>query len=104
MEERSLREDKLDDDRTLRMRLRALCASSSVFCTEPQIQCAKQLGPLLNVFMRSSWRHSLDCGWYRGKSNPLFHCFYDGTWSTVQGSFTAVCDFKDVLVFSYSNI
>lgn len=38
MEERSLREDKLDDDRTLRMRLRALCASSSVFCTEPQIQ------------------------------------------------------------------
>ncbi|XP_010436002.1 PREDICTED: uncharacterized membrane protein At3g27390-like [Camelina sativa] len=36
-----------------------------------------------------------------GKSNPLFHCFYDGTWSTVQGSFTVVCDFRDVCFHSY---
>ncbi|CAH8386116.1 unnamed protein product [Eruca vesicaria subsp. sativa] len=36
-----------------------------------------------------------------GKSNPLFHCFYDGTWSTVKGSFTVVCDFRDVCFHSY---
>nr|VDD61670.1 unnamed protein product [Brassica oleracea] len=36
-----------------------------------------------------------------GKSNPLFHCFYDGTWSTVKGCFTVVCDFRDVCFHSY---
>ncbi|KAJ0230937.1 Transmembrane protein [Hirschfeldia incana] len=36
-----------------------------------------------------------------GKSNPFFHCFYDGTWSTVKGSFTVVCDFRDVCFHSY---
>ncbi|KAL0725097.1 hypothetical protein Bca4012_039696 [Brassica carinata] len=36
-----------------------------------------------------------------GKSNPLFHCFYDGTWSTVKGSFTVVYDFRDVCFHSY---
>ncbi|XP_056847175.1 uncharacterized membrane protein At3g27390 isoform X2 [Raphanus sativus] len=36
-----------------------------------------------------------------GKSNPFFHCFYDGTWSTVKGSLTVVCDFKDVCFHSY---
>ncbi|KAF8104328.1 hypothetical protein N665_0174s0014 [Sinapis alba] len=37
----------------------------------------------------------------QGKPNPLFHCFYDGTWSTVKGSFTVVCDFRDVCFHSY---
>ncbi|CAH2080097.1 unnamed protein product [Thlaspi arvense] len=39
-----------------------------------------------------------------GKSNPFLHCFYDGTWSTVKGSFTVVCDFKDVCFHSYFSL
>ncbi|KAL0662477.1 hypothetical protein Bca4012_099314 [Brassica carinata] len=39
-----------------------------------------------------------------GKSNPLFHCFYDGTWSTVKGCFTVVCDFRDVCFHSYFSL
>ncbi|XP_030450347.2 uncharacterized membrane protein At3g27390-like isoform X1 [Syzygium oleosum] len=35
------------------------------------------------------------------KTNEFFHCFYDGTWSTVKGSFTIVRDFKDVCFHSY---
>ncbi|KAI4320158.1 hypothetical protein MLD38_033664 [Melastoma candidum] len=36
-----------------------------------------------------------------GKSNRIFRCFYDGTWSIVKGSFTAVRDFLDVCYHSY---
>ncbi|MBA0701747.1 hypothetical protein Goari_026884, partial [Gossypium aridum] len=36
-----------------------------------------------------------------GKTNVFIHCFYDGTWSTIKGSFTVVKDFKDVCVHSY---
>uniref|UniRef100_A0A1J3HE13 Putative membrane protein n=1 Tax=Noccaea caerulescens TaxID=107243 RepID=A0A1J3HE13_NOCCA len=39
-----------------------------------------------------------------GKSYPFFHCFYDGTWSTVQRSFTVVRDFKDVCFHSYFSL
>ncbi|EOA23702.1 hypothetical protein CARUB_v10016910mg [Capsella rubella] len=39
-----------------------------------------------------------------GKPYPFFHCFYDGTWSTVQRSFTVVCDFKDVCFHSYFSL
>ncbi|XP_022774322.1 uncharacterized membrane protein At3g27390-like isoform X2 [Durio zibethinus] len=36
-----------------------------------------------------------------GKTNVFIHCFYDGTWSTIKGSFTVVRDFKDVCFHSY---
>ncbi|XVF60146.1 hypothetical protein PTKIN_Ptkin08bG0020500 [Pterospermum kingtungense] len=36
-----------------------------------------------------------------GKTNVFFHCFYDGTWSTIEGSFTVIRDFKDVCFHSY---
>ncbi|XP_030544772.2 uncharacterized membrane protein At3g27390-like [Rhodamnia argentea] len=36
-----------------------------------------------------------------GKTDEFFHCFYDGTWSTVKGSFTVVRDFMDVCFHSY---
>ncbi|KAF5746916.1 hypothetical protein HS088_TW06G01092 [Tripterygium wilfordii] len=39
-----------------------------------------------------------------GKSNQLLHCFYDGTISTVKGSFTVVRDFGDVCYHSYFSI
>ncbi|XP_031405550.1 uncharacterized membrane protein At3g27390-like isoform X1 [Punica granatum] len=39
-----------------------------------------------------------------GKTNEIFHCFYDGTWSTIQGSFTVVRDFMDVSLHSYLSI
>ncbi|KAJ0053803.1 hypothetical protein Pint_02874 [Pistacia integerrima] len=39
-----------------------------------------------------------------GKENNLFHCFYDGTWSTVKGSFTVVRDFLDVCFHSYFSV
>ncbi|CAN8253759.1 unnamed protein product [Cochlearia groenlandica] len=39
-----------------------------------------------------------------GKSYPFFHCFYDGTWSTVERSFTVVRDFKDVCFHSYFSL
>ncbi|KAL1218612.1 putative membrane protein [Cardamine amara subsp. amara] len=39
-----------------------------------------------------------------GKSYQFFHCFYDGTWSSIQRSFTVVCDFKDVCFHSYFSI
>lgn len=39
-----------------------------------------------------------------GKANDLFHCFYDGTWSTVKHSFTIVRDFKDVCFYSYFSL
>ncbi|EOA16296.1 hypothetical protein CARUB_v10004439mg [Capsella rubella] len=90
--------------------------------------CAKQLGPILKLFLClclplavilwlvvSIIGSVLGGAIYgflspifatfdavgEGKSNPLFHCFYDGTWSTVQGSFTVVCDFRDVCFHSY---
>ncbi|XP_065044811.1 uncharacterized membrane protein At3g27390-like isoform X1 [Musa acuminata AAA Group] len=39
-----------------------------------------------------------------GKANNLIHCFLDGTWSTIKGSFTVVRDFKDVCFHSYFSI
>ncbi|GKV07857.1 hypothetical protein SLEP1_g19566 [Rubroshorea leprosula] len=39
-----------------------------------------------------------------GKTNVFFHCFYDGTWSTIEGSFTVVKDFKDVCFHSYFSV
>ncbi|KAL5793306.1 hypothetical protein ACOSP7_001900 [Xanthoceras sorbifolium] len=39
-----------------------------------------------------------------GKTNVFFHCFYDGTWSTVKGSCTVVRDFADVCSDSYFSI
>ncbi|KAK2661592.1 hypothetical protein Ddye_000166 [Dipteronia dyeriana] len=39
-----------------------------------------------------------------GKTNVFFHCFYDGTWSTVKGSCTFVRDFGDVCSHSYFSI
>ncbi|KAM7279033.1 hypothetical protein ACFE04_006167 [Oxalis oulophora] len=39
-----------------------------------------------------------------GKSNTFSHCVYDGTWSTVKGSFTTVRDVRDVLFHSYFSI
>ncbi|XVF13979.1 hypothetical protein REPUB_Repub09cG0016800 [Reevesia pubescens] len=36
-----------------------------------------------------------------GKTNVFIHCFYDGTWSTIKGSFTVVRDFSDVCFHSY---
>ncbi|KAJ4826270.1 hypothetical protein Tsubulata_018666 [Turnera subulata] len=39
-----------------------------------------------------------------GKSNVLYHCFYDGTWDTVKGSCTVVRDFQDVCYHSYLSV
>ncbi|CAH2045202.1 unnamed protein product [Thlaspi arvense] len=39
-----------------------------------------------------------------GKPYPFFHCFYDGTWSSVERSFTIVRDFKDVCFHSYFSL
>ncbi|KAI9176440.1 hypothetical protein LWI28_002876 [Acer negundo] len=39
-----------------------------------------------------------------GKTNGFFHCFYDGTWSTVKDSCTFVRDFWDVCSHSYFSI
>ena len=39
-----------------------------------------------------------------GKPYPFFHCFYDGTWSTLKRSFTVVRDFKDVCFHSYFSL
>ncbi|KAJ7970722.1 Steroid nuclear receptor, ligand-binding [Quillaja saponaria] len=39
-----------------------------------------------------------------GKTNEFFHCFYDGTWSTIKGSFTIVRDLRDVCFHSYFSV
>lgn len=39
-----------------------------------------------------------------GKTNQLYHCFYDGTVSTVKGSFTVVRDFRDVCYHTYFSV
>ncbi|PIA51473.1 hypothetical protein AQUCO_01100365v1 [Aquilegia coerulea] len=39
-----------------------------------------------------------------GKSNAFYHCIYDGTLSTVKGSFTVVRDFMDVCFHSYFSV
>ncbi|XP_021890401.1 uncharacterized membrane protein At3g27390 [Carica papaya] len=39
-----------------------------------------------------------------GKSNMFFHCFFDGTWSTVKGSITVVRDFRDVCLITYFSL
>ncbi|XP_047310690.1 uncharacterized membrane protein At3g27390-like [Impatiens glandulifera] len=36
-----------------------------------------------------------------GKTDPFFHCIYDGTWDTIKGSCAVVTDFKDVCFHSY---
>ncbi|KAJ4963704.1 hypothetical protein NE237_023643 [Protea cynaroides] len=35
------------------------------------------------------------------ESKKFFHCIVDGTWGTIKGSCTVVCDFKDVCYHSY---
>ncbi|KAG6486098.1 uncharacterized membrane protein At3g27390-like [Zingiber officinale] len=39
-----------------------------------------------------------------GKANNFLHCFMDGTWSTIERSFTVVRDFRDVCFYSYFSI
>lgn len=39
-----------------------------------------------------------------GKTDEFIHCFVDGTWSTIEGSFTVVRDLKDVCFHSYFSI
>lgn len=39
-----------------------------------------------------------------GKTDKFFHCFHDGTWSTIQRSFTIVRDFRDCCFYSYFSI
>ncbi|KAJ0972826.1 hypothetical protein J5N97_020785 [Dioscorea zingiberensis] len=39
-----------------------------------------------------------------GKTNVFFHCFWDGTWDTIKGSFTVVRDFNDVAFHSYFSV
>ncbi|XP_056696319.1 uncharacterized membrane protein At3g27390 isoform X1 [Spinacia oleracea] len=39
-----------------------------------------------------------------GKEDEFYHCVYDGTWSTIQGCFTVIRDFKDVCFHSYFSI
>ncbi|XVF57896.1 hypothetical protein PTKIN_Ptkin07bG0019500 [Pterospermum kingtungense] len=36
-----------------------------------------------------------------GKTSVFIHCFFDGTWSTIKGSFTIIRDFNDVCFLSY---
>ncbi|KAJ1399575.1 putative membrane protein [Sesbania bispinosa] len=38
------------------------------------------------------------------KDDKLYHCFIDGTWSTIQGSCMAVRDVKDVCFYSYFSV
>ncbi|KAI4375354.1 hypothetical protein MLD38_013237 [Melastoma candidum] len=40
----------------------------------------------------------------KGKANDVFHCFYDGTWSTIERSMTIVRDFWDICCHSYFSI
>ncbi|MBA0842295.1 hypothetical protein Goarm_002130 [Gossypium armourianum] len=40
----------------------------------------------------------------KGKTNVFVHCFYDGTLSTISGSFTVVRDFYDVCFHSYVSL
>ncbi|KAH9624816.1 hypothetical protein KSS87_018132 [Heliosperma pusillum] len=39
-----------------------------------------------------------------GKTDDFYHSIYDGTWSTVQGCFTVIRDFRDVCFHSYFSI
>ncbi|GAU29000.1 hypothetical protein TSUD_165180 [Trifolium subterraneum] len=39
-----------------------------------------------------------------GKDDKLFHCFVDGTWSTIERSFMVVRDLKDVCFLSYFSV
>ncbi|XP_057983517.1 uncharacterized membrane protein At3g27390 isoform X2 [Malania oleifera] len=39
-----------------------------------------------------------------GKTNEFFHCIYDGTWTTVQGTCTVIRDFMDVCFHSYFSL
>ncbi|CAI9758552.1 unnamed protein product [Fraxinus pennsylvanica] len=39
-----------------------------------------------------------------GKTDKLYHCICDGTWDTVEGSFTIIRDFMDVGYHSYFSI
>ncbi|KAJ6821329.1 putative membrane protein-like [Iris pallida] len=39
-----------------------------------------------------------------GKTDDFIHCFVDGTWSTIKGSFTVVRDLKDLCFHSYFSI
>ncbi|KAK5835750.1 hypothetical protein F383_18940 [Gossypium arboreum] len=40
----------------------------------------------------------------KGKTNVFVHCFYDGTLSSISGSFTVVRDFYDVCFHSYVSL
>ncbi|KAK1314493.1 putative membrane protein [Acorus calamus] len=39
-----------------------------------------------------------------GKDNKFIHCIWDGTWSTIKGSFTVVRDFTDTCFHSYFSV
>ncbi|CAJ2669697.1 unnamed protein product [Trifolium pratense] len=39
-----------------------------------------------------------------GKDDKLYHCFADGTWSTIERSFMVVRDLKDVCFLSYFSV
>ncbi|XP_074274977.1 putative membrane protein At3g27390 [Silene latifolia] len=39
-----------------------------------------------------------------GKTDEFYHSIYDGTWSTVEGCFTVIRDFRDVCFHSYFSI
>lgn len=39
-----------------------------------------------------------------GKTNEFYHCIYDGTWDTVETSFTVVRDLRDVCFHSYFSV
>ncbi|KAL2621800.1 hypothetical protein R1flu_002005 [Riccia fluitans] len=38
-----------------------------------------------------------------GRERKSYHCFVDGTWSTLKGSCTVVRDYKDLVLHSYSD-
>ncbi|XP_009340850.2 uncharacterized membrane protein At3g27390 [Pyrus x bretschneideri] len=39
-----------------------------------------------------------------GKTDKLYHCFYDGTWSTVKRCFTIVRDTRDFFYYTYFSL
>ncbi|GKV52382.1 hypothetical protein SLEP1_g58968 [Rubroshorea leprosula] len=101
------------------------------FCTYNSVVRAKQLGPLLKLvvcicipvllilwtvfsivgsiiggtlygFLSPIFATFDAVG--EGKTDVTFHCFYDGTSSTIKRSFTVVRDFKDVCYHSYLSV
>ncbi|GLT43419.1 hypothetical protein SLA2020_173690 [Shorea laevis] len=101
------------------------------FCTYYSVVRAKQLGPLLKLLvcicipvLLILWTVFSIVGSIiggtlygflspifatfdavgEGKTDVFFHCFCDGTWSTIKRSFTVVRDFKDICYHSYLSV